>query len=231
METRPSTASSGTANAAGVKGIAVDGSSALITAGVQNGDVVVQSYALQPTGAPQLTATRDLGAIGQGSVAGVSINSDGSIVVAGSTNNGALNAGTIGAAYSGSGENAFVASLSSDLSPAGSNTLAYFSGGSDTTATAVTTAGGKVYITGEIAAAPPPGVLTASDGYAAQIDPTTGAVTWTNQFNTAGDEAQPNSIAVDEQGASALDALGLPRGTIDFKPNQTLVANSRPAGR
>ena len=59
----------------------LDGSS-LITAGVQNGDVVVQSYALQPSGAPLLAATRDLGAIGQGSLAGVSVNQDGSIVVA-----------------------------------------------------------------------------------------------------------------------------------------------------
>ena len=215
----------GPTTTAGVSGLAVDGSS-LITAGVQGGDVVVQSYALQPSGAPVLSATRDLGAVGQGSVAGVSINQDGSIVVAGSTNNGALNVANVGNAYT-SGENAFVASLASTLAPSGSDTLSYFAGsGGDTTASAVTTAGGKVYITGQVAEPPAPGVLSAADGFVAQVDPATGALTWSSQFNTAGDQARPTGIAVDAQGASGLDALGLPRGTITFAPNQTLLANS-----
>jgi hypothetical protein len=209
-----------------VTGIAVSNGQ-LVTAGLQNGDVVVQSYALQTTGAPTLTATRDLGAVGQGSVAGVAINSDGSVVVAGSTNNGSLSVATVGSAYAG-GEEAFVATLAPSLSPSTSDTLAYFTGPADTTATAVTVAGGQVYITGQIVAQPDPssGLLTASDGYAAQIDPATGQVTWSNIINSADNESQPNSIAVDPAGASALDALGLPRGTISFTPNQTLLANS-----
>jgi hypothetical protein len=209
-----------------VSGIAVDGSS-LITAGVQNGDAVVQSYALQPSGAPTLSATRDLGALGAGGVAGVAVNADGSIIVAGSTNNGNLSAGTVGSAFTG-GEEAFVASLASNLAPSSADTVAYFAGSSDTTASAVTVANGQAYITGQIAATPTPGSgdLTASDGFAAQIDPTTGAVTWSNQFNSGDNQAAPDSIAVDATGASALDALGLPTGAISFTPNQTLVANS-----
>ena len=216
----------GTTTSSSVSGIAVDGSS-LITAGVQNGDAVVQSYALQPSGPPTLSATRDLGAVGEGGVAGVAVNADGSIVVAGSTNNGNLSVGTIGSAYSG-GEEAFVASLDPSLTPSGSDTLAYFAGASDTTASAVTVANGQVYITGQIAATPTPGSgdLTAFDGYAAQIDPTTGTVTWSNQFNSAGDQAAPDSIAVDPAGASSLDALGLPTGNITFAPSQNLIANT-----
>ena len=216
----------GATTSSSISGIAVDASS-LITAGVQNGDAVVQSYALQPSGPPTLSATRDLGAVGEGGVAGVAVNTDGSIVVAGSTNNGNLSVGTIGSAYSG-GEEAFVASLDPSLTPSGADTLAYFAGASDTTTSAVTVAGGQVYITGQIAATPTPGSgdLTAFDGYAAQIDPTTGAVTWSNQFNSADNQAAPDSIAVDPAGASSLDALGLPTGNISFTPSQNLIANS-----
>ena len=187
----------------------------------------MQSYALQPSGPPTLSATRNLGPLDGGGVAGVAVNSDGSIVVAGSTQNGALNAGAIGNAYAG-GEEAFVASLASNLAPSSSDTLAYFAGASDTTASALTVANGQVYIAGQIAATPTPGSgdLTAFDGYAARIDPTTGQVTWSNTFNGTDNQAAPDSIAVDPAGASALDALGLPTGAISFTPSQSIVANS-----
>ncbi len=208
----------------GVSGIAVDGSS-LITAGDQNGQAVVQSYALQPSGAPTLSASETLG---QADVAGVAVNTDGSIVVAGSTNNGALDpTATVGSAYT-SGENAFAATLNAALTPSSSDTLAYFNGGADTTATAVTAAGGQVYIAGQVAATPAPGsgALTASDGFAAQINPATGAVSWSNIIDTSNNQSAPNSIAVDPSGASSLDALGLPSGAISFAPSQDLTINT-----
>ncbi|HXQ09956.1 MAG TPA: hypothetical protein VN805_03045 [Caulobacteraceae bacterium] len=214
----------GLTSANGIAGIAVDGSS-LITAGDQNGQAVVQSYALQPTGAPTLSASETLG---QADVAGVAVNSDGSIVVGGSTNNGALDpSATVGSAYT-SGENAFAATLNASLTPSSSDTLAYFNGGADTTATAVTAAGGQVYIAGQVAATPSPGsgALTASDGFAAQIDPATGAVTWSNIIDTSDNQSAPNSIAVDPAGASSLDALGLPSGAIAFAPSQDLTVNT-----
>jgi hypothetical protein len=217
----------GATTTSSVNSIAVNGSS-LITAGVQNGDAVVQSYALQPSGAPALSATQNLGSLDGGNVTGVGVTANGSIIVAGSTQNGALNVGTIGSAYSGSGEDAFIATLAGNLTPSSSDTLAYFAGDNDTTATALTVVNGQAYITGQIAATPTPGsgYLTANDGYAAQIDPTTGQVTWSNTFNTDGDQAAPDSIAVDPTGASALDALGLPTGTISFQPSQNILSNS-----
>jgi hypothetical protein len=214
----------GATSSNGVAGIAVDGS-ALVTAGDQNGDAVVQSFALQPSGAPVLSASEDLG---QAHVAGVAVNTDGSIIVAGSTNNGNLDpSATVGSAFAG-GEDAFVAALNPSLSPSSSDTLAYFNGGADTTASAVTAAGGEVYVAGQIAATPAPGsgALTASDGFAAQVDPTTGAITWSNTINTADHQSAPNAIAVDPAGASSLDALGLPAGAIDFTPSQDLIANT-----
>jgi hypothetical protein len=207
-----------------ISGIAVDGSS-LITAGQQNGDAVVRSYAIPPSGAPTLSATEDLGV---GSVVGVAVDAGGSIVVAGSTNAGNIDpAATVGSAYT-PGEDAFVATLNASLSPSSADTVAYFNGGADTTAKAVTVGGGEVYLTGQIAATPAPGSgdTTAFDGYAARIDPTTGAVTWSNTFNSADHQSAPSSIAVDPAGSSALDALGLPSGAISFTPSQDLVANA-----
>jgi hypothetical protein len=208
-----------------VNGIAVDGSN-IITAGVQNGDAVVNSFTIPAKGTPTLTATQNLGALNGGSVAGVAVNSDGSIIVAGSTHNGALNAGTVTTAYT-SGEEAFVAKITNaNLTPSSSDTLTYYKGANDTTASAVTVAGGQVYIAGQVTATPTAGETTAYDGYVAQIDPTTGAVGWSTSINTYANESAPHSIAVDPTGSSVLDALGLPTGTINNTPNQTLVANS-----
>jgi hypothetical protein len=209
-----------------VTGVAVDGSS-IITAGVENGAAVVRSFSIPASGPPTLTATRDLGALEGGSVAGVAINPDGSVVVAGSTHNGALSAGTVTNAYS-SGQEAFIAQLSSGLTASPSDSLTYYKGSGDTTASAVTVAGGQVYIAGQISVPPTAGsgLTTAYDGYVAQIDPTSGTVGWSNVINSANNQSAPHSIAVDPTGSSVLDALGLPTGTINYTPNQALTANS-----
>lgn len=214
----------GTASDNSVTGIAVDGSS-IITAGVENGDAVVNSFSIPTSGTPTLQATRDLGALQGGSVAGVSINSDGSVIVAGSTHNGALSAGTVTTAYSG-GEEAFVAQLSAGLTPQSSDALTYYTGGGDTTASAITTSGGQVYIAGQVSVAPTGGSTTSFDGYVAQIDPTTGVVGFSNVVTGPNNEDAPHSIAVDPTGSSVLDLLGLPTGTINYTPNPNLTANS-----
>ncbi|HEX4181631.1 MAG TPA: hypothetical protein VHY34_00015 [Caulobacteraceae bacterium] len=218
----------GTTGVNSVTGIAVDGSQ-LVTVGAQNGDAVVNSFNIPTSGgAAVLTATRDLGALQGGSVAGVSINSDGSVIVAGATHNGALNAGTVTTAYSG-GQEAFIARLTNaDLTPSSSDTLTYYKGSGDTSASAVTVSGGQVYLTGQIAVPPTggTGLTSAYDGYVAQIDPTTGAVGWSNIITGPNNEAAPHGIAVDATGSSVLDALGLPQGTINYTPNANVVANS-----
>ncbi|OYX30392.1 MAG: hypothetical protein B7Y99_11775 [Caulobacterales bacterium 32-69-10] len=205
-------------------GVAINGST-MVTAGVENGRIILRRYDLQPTGAPLLGATRDLGAANGGGIAGVAFDADGSLIVAGSTKNGALNAGTVTTAYT-SGEAAFVAKLSGDLAAAGTDRLTYYNGTGDRSATAVTLSGGKAYIAGQMAVTPPPGQTTAFDGYAAAIDPDTGAVSWSQTMRGDGLQAAPTSIAVDQSGASVLDRLGLPRGTIDYTGSQTIVGNS-----
>jgi hypothetical protein len=60
----------------------------------------------------------------------------------------------------------------------------------------------------------------------AQIDPSTGAVGWSNVISGPNNESAPHSIAVDPNGSSVLDLLGLPTGSINYKPNPNLTANS-----
>lgn len=217
--TQKFTTSLGSASQNHVTGLAVSGTS-IITAGVQNGDAVAQSFQIQTTGAPTPVATRDLGALQGGSVAGVAVNADGSVIIAGSTHNGALSAGAVTTSYTG-GEEAFVANLSADLTPASSDSLAYYAGsGGDLRVTAVTTSGGQAYIAGQVVNTSTGS--TTYDGFAAQIDPSTGASGWSTQYTGLDHIVAPNSIAVGATGASSLDALGLPTGDLDFSQAQTV---------
>ena len=220
----------GTAGVDTPGGIAVSGTT-LVVASAENGDAVVRRYDLQPTGAPTLGLARNLGAVQSGEVTGLGFATDGSVIVGGSTHNGALAAGTVTTAYTG-GRDVFVAKLSGNLVAAGTDRLSYY-GADDRTASAMTVSGNSIFLTGQVNVTPPSGQTTAHDGYAAQIDPATGAVTWTKQFTAAQSEAAPTSIAVDASGASSLDRLGLPKGTIDFtgssalKVGGTVTANDR----
>lgn len=215
----------GSGSGATISGLAVSGNQ-IVTAADQNGDAVVQSYQIQSGGPPTLTATRDLGALDGGNVAGVAVNSDGSIIVAGSTHNGALSAGTTTNTYAG-GEEAFVASLQANLQPASTDTLSYYGSlNGDVRVTAVTAAGGQAYIAGQIASGASSTGSPILQGFAAQIDPETGASGWSDQYSGLDNTVAPNSISVATTGASALNALGLPTGSLDFSPPQTITANS-----
>lgn len=209
-------------------GMAVSGNN-LYVAGVENGHAVVRLYDIS-SGKPALSATRDLGDLQGGDVAGIAVQADGSVVVAGSTHNGALNAGTVTQAYAGTMKAAFVASLSGDLQSASSDTLAYVGGTTnDQSASAVTVSGGKVYLAGTVATGAKTvgkDVVQTSDGFVSEIDPATGQTVWSRQYKGRDGVAAPAGIAVSAQGASTLDKLGLPSGTVDFSASGQVVANT-----
>jgi hypothetical protein len=202
--------------------------SAVYVAGSENGDVVVRRFDATGSTGTGLTqsAVRDLGALQGGNVAGLVVNTDGSVVVAGSTHNGALSAGTVNQAYTG-GEEAFVANLAADLQPASGDAITYLGGSADQTATAITVANGQVYLAGQIATAPMVGTgqTTGWDGYVTALDPATGQVSWSDRYSGQENQVAPAGIAVAATGASVLDQLGLP-GTISWAPSQQLVANT-----
>ena len=201
-------------------GVAVNGSS-LYVAGSENGHAVVREYALQSTGAPTLSVTTDLGDLRGGEVAGIAVAADGSVIVAGATHNGAL-AGTVGQAYA-SGKEGFVATLSSGLAPTKVN---YIAAPSDLTATAMTLSNGELYLTGKMSAAAQQGQTTGSAAYVAQVDPATGAISWSRTITGRDGIEAPTGIAVAAGGASSLDKLGLPSGQISYAQSTTLSAST-----
>lgn len=217
----------GTAGVDRNAGMAVSGSN-LYLAGVENGHAVIRRYDIS-SGKPVLATTRDLGDLQGGDVAGLAVQADGSVVVAGSTHNGALDAGTVTQVYGGTKKAAFVASLAADLQSAPADRLTYVGGSTDQTASAVTVSGGKVYLTGTISTGAKTvgkDVVQTSDGFVTELDPTTGQTLWSRQYAGRNGVAAPAAIAVSAQGSSVLDKLGLPSGLVDFKTSAQVVAGT-----
>lgn len=207
-------------------GIAVDGTDVYV-AGVQNGDAVVTEYDLSNPQSPTLVASRDLGSLGGGGVAGVSVQ-NGTVYVAGDTRNTALNAGTVTSAAPGSGLTAFAATLSTGLAPASSDAIAYYGGASgDTKATGMTVSGGDVYLTGS-ATGDLPGepAIGAKDGFVAALNVGAGTVDFAQRFTGLNGQVAPTSIAVAPTGASILDQLGLPQGVVNGPVSDLVTATT-----
>jgi hypothetical protein len=205
------------------KGLVVDGNN-LFTASVEDGHAVLRSFDIS-SGSPVQTGTRDLGDLQGGDITGLALN-NGQLVVAGSTANGALAAGTVTRAASG-GTDAFAAQISENLSGQPTDAIAYYGGTGDDKATALSTAGGNVYIGGQAGTDLPgqPAVGT-KDGFLAQLDIATGAITWSSRFTGKDNQAAPTAIAASAGGASVLDRLGLPTGALQLADSQQLTAQS-----
>jgi hypothetical protein len=205
--------------------VAVDGTNVYV-AGVQNGDAVVSEYDMSTPATPTLVATRDLGSLSGGGIAGVSVQ-NGTVYVAGSTGNGALNAGTVTSAYSGNFD-AFAATLSTGLAPASSDAVAYYGGaGGNTTATGMTVSNGQVFLTGTATGAlPGQPAIGAQDGYAAELNVGTGQVGWSQRFTGEDGQVAPTSISVAASGSSILDQLGLPTGVVDAPVSNLITATT-----
>jgi hypothetical protein len=58
------------------------------------------------------------------------------------------------------------------------------------------------------------------------VNTSTGAVSYTAKFSGANGQAAPSAIAVAAAGASVLDRLGLPQGSIDPASSSLIVANT-----
>jgi hypothetical protein len=213
----------GTTGQDSVKGMVVDGNS-MITASVENGHAILRNFDIS-SGTPALSSTRDLGDLQGGTITGLALNG-GQLVVAGSTANGALAAGTVTRAASG-GTDAFAAQVSEDLSSNPSDAIAYYGGTGNDKATALAVSGGQVWIGGQ-AGTDLPGqpALGTKDGFLAQLDISTGTIVNSQRFTGRDGMATPTAIAVDTTGSSILDRLGLPKGTITGDTSQQLTAQS-----
>lgn len=179
------------------------------------------------TSAGTLTAgaVRDLGDLEGGSIAGLKIEG-GKLYVAGQTRNDALAIDGLNRAHAG-GMDAFAASLSTDLASHADDALAYYGGAGDNTVAAMTVSGGKVWVVGA-AGEDLPGLdkTGKKDGYVAALDVATGTISGAQRITGKDGITTATTIAVDPDGASALDKFGLPRGTLDYEQSQSLVSST-----
>ena len=206
-------------------GLAYDqATGALYTAGLENGHAVVRSFTLNGGAPPTPGAVRDLG-VADG-VVGIGVQ-NGQVAVAGDVSAGSLNVSTVAQGYAGEGD-AFVANLTTALSPAAGDSVTYLgTAGATEKATGFAFAGGQAYVTGTIANDPHSiDAAGATEGFVASVAAGTGAVGYSARLAGANGQAAPASIAVGTTGASALDLLGLPQGAINAARSDLIVANT-----
>ena len=224
-------------------GITVSGSTVYV-ASTENGDALLRTFndtaklSSSTTSAKGVVtntyshtlaagATRDLGTLKGGNIAGVAIAADGSVVVAGSTSNTIVSGAAVQNAYTG-GKETFVAKLASGATASAADKVTYYSAGASATTTTATLSNGVVYVAGQNPGAPDPASngQPSAEGFVAGISLSTGQAVWTNKLTGADGQDLPSSIAVSATGSSALNALGLPTQTIQYVPSNTLINNS-----
>jgi hypothetical protein len=218
------TQSFGTSGPDKPRGLVVDGD-ALVVASNENGHAVLRRFDIS-SGSPVEVANRDLGDLQGGDIAGLARDSNGQLVIAGTTANPQLDIDTVTNAAAG-GSDAFAARIASDLSVSADDRLAYYGGSGNDKATAMAVAGGQVWIAGTAGGdLPDQAAVGVQDGFLANIDVDTGAVDWSRRFTGTSQRAAPTAIAVAPAGASVLDRLGLPTGELGFDSSQQLTAVS-----
>jgi hypothetical protein len=203
-----------------------DGS--LYVASVQNGQAVVSKYANGDiTTAPVWTET--LGALAAGGAIGGLTVSGGKVYVSGTTSNTNLTAGgaaSVAAASTG-GMDAFVFAMTDNGASASADHVSYV-GTSATDQGGAVTVGpdGTVYLTGSTKgtfAGQQRNIQNVTNAFATALN-ADGTVQWTQQYGGADGQSTGAGVAIDTQGSSVLDALGLPRGTINLNQSVDLTS-------
>lgn len=205
------------------RGLVINGSN-LYLASNDAGFGVVRRFDISG-GTPVLQATRNLGSLRGGDLTGLGI-ADGRVIVAGNAFSGDLDAGNVVRAYSG-GQDGFIARLSASLNPTGQDRLTYYGGEGEDAITGVSIQDDRVFVTGSSKAALPSlNKIGTVDGFVAEIDPVNGDIPWSRRFSGKDGFVSPSAIAVDTGGASVLDRLGLPTGTLNVADSIRLDAVS-----
>jgi hypothetical protein len=217
----------GTSGADSVAATAIGSDGSLYVASTQNGDAILAKYA----GGDITTApvwTQDLGALAAGgSIGGLTV-SGGKVYVSGSTSNASLTAGgaaSIAVPASG-GIDAFVFSATDNGASVSPGTVSYIGTSGTDKAGAVTVASdGTIYVAGTTTgtfAGQQRSVQNVNNAFATALN-SDGSVKWTRQFGGADGVSSGAGVAIDTQGSSVLDALGLPRGTISLNQSVDLT--------
>ena len=220
----------GTGNDAASKtAIGADGN--LVVASVENGHAILTKYG-SADGASAAMWRTDLGDLQGGAIGGLTV-ANGQVYVSGTTANASLDAGgaaAIANANSG-GSDAFVFAATDNGASVAPDFVSYVGTGAAEQGGGVAVAGGKIYLTGTTSGTFAGQIRNAADThnlFVAQLQ-TDGTLNWAQQYGGRDGESRGAAIAADESGASVLDALKLPRGTIDI--NQSNAIESQTTAR
>lgn len=206
--------------------IADDGN--LLVASIENGHAILTKYAAADGTAPAMWRM-DMGDLQGGALGGIAV-SGGAVYVSGTTSNAALNAGgsaTIAEASNG-GVEAFVFKANDSGASASADFVSYVGTSESEQAGGVAITGGNIYLTGTTTGTFA-GMNRVSTGthntFVAALDGS-GNSLWTQQYGGTGGQSKGFAIAADTQGASVLDALGLPRGKIELNQSSAIVTQT-----
>ncbi len=201
---------------------------------VQNGHAIVSKYANgDATTAP--VWTEDLGALQNGgSIGGLAVSGD-TIYVSGTTSNAGRSVAWKTARRRlrrqvWSGQDAFVPGLTDNAGTSVTPNQVTYVGTSSTDQGGALTVGsdGTVYLAGTTTgtfAGQSRNAANTNNAFVTAIG-TNGSIDWTRQFGGADGTSTGQGIAIDTQGSSVLDALGLPRGTVNIDQSVTLSQNT-----
>ena len=210
----------GTAAADRAAGVSIASDGNVLVASTENGHAVIRK--LDATDLTNTLWSVDLGDLGTGSIAGLKVDSDGSIFVGGTTANSGLAGSTVNG-YSG-GTDGFVTRIADNGGSASADWTSYIGTSSADSATGLALGGGKVYLTGST-----DGTLSGetkagpTDAFAAALDTGTGATQWLHQFGTG---STATGIAFAAQGSSVLSTLGLPSGTLNPDQDRSVLSQT-----
>jgi hypothetical protein len=219
----------GTSGSDTVAATATTSDGGLVVASTQNGEAYLTKYANgDATGTPEWTV--DVGALNNGQLSSLAVSGD-QIYLAGSSSNPALTANgqaTVASAASGNTD-AFVFNLTDNGTSATPNTVSYVgTSGIDKAGALTVGSDGTVYLTGSTTGTFAGQVRTAqntTNTFVSALN-SDGSVEWTTQYGGADGHSSGQAVAIDPNGASVLDALGLPRGTINVNQSVDLASQT-----
>ena len=219
----------GTSGSDSVAATAVTSDGGLVVASTHNGEAYLTKYANgDATGTPEWSV--DVGALNNGQLSSLAVSGN-QIYLAGSSSNGSLTAGgaaTVASASSG-GTDAFVFNVTDNGTSATPNTVSYVgTSGTDKAGALTVGSDGTVYLTGSTTgtfAGQTRIAQNTANTFVSALN-TNGGVAWTTQYGGTDGQSSGQAIAIDPNGASVLDALGLPRGTINVNQSVDLASQT-----